>query len=127
MEILGLVNWLAVIIGAFAAFMVGYFWYSPMLFGEKWAKGSGVEMGTASNMPVMAMVTQFLGLLLLALVIGMTAVSEALFTAIVAILATAVLTFSMGAFVKKSNYALFTDLGYIIVSGIVMIAAQGLL
>lgn len=127
MEIFGMVNWLAVIVGAVAAFLVGWAWYSPMLFGTKWAKGSGVEMGTASDMPVKAMATQFLGLFLLALFVGMTAVSDALVTAIVAILATATLTFSMGAFVKKSQYALFTDFGYIIVSGIVMIAAQGLL
>jgi len=127
MEIFGMVNWLAVIVGAVVAFGVGYFWYSPMLFGKKWAEGSGVEMGTASDMPIMAMATQFLGLFLLALVIGLTAVSDALITAIAAILATATLTFSMGAFVKKSNYALFTDFGYIIVCGVVMIAAQGIL
>lgn len=127
MEIFGLVNWLAVIVGAAAAFIVGAFWYGPLLFGKKWAEGSGVALGTASDMPIMAMASQFVGLTLLSLAVGMTAVSDALFTAIIAILATAVMTFSMGAFVKKSNYALYTDAGYIIVSGVLMIAAQNLL
>ena len=127
MEVFGLVNWLAVIVGAIAAFMVGYFWYSPMLFGKKWAEGSKVEMGTAAEMPVMAMATQLIGLFMMALVIGMTATTDDLLTAIVAILAITLMVFSMGAFIKKSNYALFTDAGYILVCGAVMIAAQAIL
>ena len=36
------VSWLAVIVGAIVAFLLGWLWYSPQLFGEKWAAGSGV-------------------------------------------------------------------------------------
>jgi len=127
MEVFAMVNWLAVIAGTVVAFLVGWLWYSPVLFGKKWAEGSGVALGSAEQMPVMAMVSQLAGLFLLALVVGITATTDALITAIVAILATAALTFSMGAFVKKSSYALLTDFGYIIVAGGVMIAMQGLL
>lgn len=127
MEVLGLVNWLAVGAGTVVAFLVGWLWYGPVLFGKKWAEGSGVALGSADEMPVMAMVSQLVGLFMLALMVGITATSDALITAIVAILACAILTFSMGAFVKKSPYALLTDFGYIIVAGVVMIAAQGLL
>jgi len=127
MEDFGMVNWLAVIAGTVAAFLVGWLWYSPILFGKKWAEGSGVALGSAEQMPVMAMLSQLAGLFLLALVVGITATTDALVTAIVAILATATLTFSMGAFVKKSCYALLTDFGYILIAGVVMIAAQGLL
>jgi len=127
MEDFGMVNWLAVIAGTVAAFLVGWLWYSPVLFGKKWAEGSGVALGSAGQMPVMAMLSQLAGLFLLALVVGITATTDALVTAIVAILATATLTFSMGAFVKKSSYALLTDFGYILIAGVVMIAMQGLL
>ena len=41
------VSWLAVIVGAAVAFLVGWLWYSPKLFGPKWAEGVGVQMGTA--------------------------------------------------------------------------------
>ena len=48
------VNWLAVIVGAVAAFLAGWLWYSPRLFGVKWAEGSRVELGSANEMPAFA-------------------------------------------------------------------------
>ena len=121
------VNWIAVILGTVVAFLVGWLWYSPKLFGTGWAAGSGVELGSAQSMPVFAMVSQLVGLFLLALVVGVTATTNALMTAILAILAAATMTMSAGAFVKKSNYALGVDFGYIIVAGVVMIICQGIL
>ena len=37
------VNWLAVIIGFVLAFALGWLWYSPKLFGRKWAEGVGLD------------------------------------------------------------------------------------
>lgn len=119
-------NILAVIVGAVVAFLVGWLWYGPFLFGKKWAEGSGVELGTAQEMPLFAMAMQMLALLLLSMVIGLTATQNALFTAILAILAAACFALSGGAFVKKSTYAMLTDFGYIVVAGIVMILCQGI-
>lgn len=31
------VNWIAVVLGAVANMLLGWAWYSPMLFGKKWA------------------------------------------------------------------------------------------
>jgi hypothetical protein len=50
------VSWTGVIVGAVVSFLVGWLWFSPKLFGTKWAEGVGVELGTAGNMPVGAMV-----------------------------------------------------------------------
>lgn len=119
-------NILAVIVGAIVAFLVGWIWYGP-LFGKKWAAGSGVELGSASSMPVFAMVAQFVALLTLSIVVGITATTSALFTALFAILAAALFVTSAGAFVKKSNEAIAIDFGYIVVAGVVMILSQGLL
>jgi len=120
------VNWLPVGVGTVVSFLVGWAWYSEKLFGKKWAEGSGVTLGSASKMPVFAMVSQLVALLLLALVIGLTAAVNALITAIVAILAVAIFTVSMDSFIKKSTAAVTIDFFYVIVSGVVMIICQGI-
>lgn len=121
------VSWLAVFAGAFLSFLAGWLWYSPMLFGPKWAEGVGVEMGTASDMPVAAMAFQLLGLLLMSWFVGVTAVSNALLTVILATLAFTVLAYSGGLFTKKSSYARNVDAGYWIVALVIMIASQGVI
>ena len=120
------VNWLAVAVGTVVSFLVGWAWYSPKLFGRKWAEGSGVTIDSADKMPVFAMISQLLALFLLALVIGITATNNALFTAIIAILAVAMFIASTGGFVKKSAYAIIVNFSYIICAGIVMILVQGI-
>ncbi|MBL1435603.1 MAG: hypothetical protein COB08_005330 [Rhodobacteraceae bacterium] len=61
------------------------------------------------------------------MVIGLTATTDSLITAIFAILAVGFMVFSNGGFSQKSTYAMLVDLGHAIVSGIVVIGAQGLL
>lgn len=121
------VSWLAVIVGAAVSFLVGWLWYSPKLFGPKWAKGVGVEMGTANDMPAAAMATQLTGLLLMSWFVGVTAASDALLTVILATLAFTVLAYSGGLFTKKSAYARNVDAGYWIVALMIMILSQGLI
>ena len=117
-------NWIAVAAGTVAAFLFGWLVYSPILFIKTWAEGSGVELKPDSKPPMGAMVLQIAGLFCLALVIGITATFNALFAAIFAILAAALLTISNGAFCQKSKAALAIDAGYIIGSGILMIVAK---
>ena len=124
-ELITGVNFIGVFVGAVLSFLVGWLWYSPKLFGPKWAAGVGVEMGTANTMPAVAMVAQFVGLLLLSWLVGVTAVSNALLTIILAAIAFAVLTFAGGQFRKNSTYASLTDAGYLVVSVAVMIVCQG--
>lgn len=120
------VSWLAVVLGAVGAFIVGYFWYSPMLFGKKWAEGNGVEMGTADQMPIGAMVTQLLGLFLMSWFVGVTAASNALLTVILATLAFVVLAYSGALFIKKPAYVRVVDGGYWIACLVVMIIFQAI-
>ncbi len=119
------VSWLAVGVGAVVSFLVGWLWYSPKLFGRQWAEGVGVAMGTASDMPVGAMVSQIVGLALMSWFVGVTAVSNALLTVILATLAFVVLAYSGGMFTKKSSYARNVEAGYWLVSLVIMIACQG--
>ncbi len=127
MEIFSSVNWLAIGVGAVVSFLVGWAWYSPMLFGVKWAEGSKVDLNSADQMPAFAMASQLVALLLLATVIGITALSDDLITAVLAILAVATFNASSAAFVQKTNYAITVDFFYIVVVGAVMIACQGIL
>jgi len=127
MEITANVNWLAVIVGAIVAFLIGWLWYSPMLFGKKWAEGNGVALGSASSMPVAAMVSQAIGLLLMSWFVGVTAASNALLTFILAVVAFTVFAISGALFIKKPRYVIGVDAGYLIVAAIVMFLAQGIL
>ncbi|MGI9401885.1 MAG: DUF1761 domain-containing protein [Rhizobiaceae bacterium] len=126
-ELMNGVNWIAVIVGAVVAFLAGWLWYSPMLFGKKWAEGYGLELGTASEMPVGAMVAQVLGLLLLSWFVGVTAASNALFTVILATVAFTVLGYSGGLFRKNNSYVRNVDAGYWILAVVIMIVVQGIL
>ena len=125
-EIAGGISWIAVIIGAVAAFLAGWLWYSPMLFGPKWAEGVGVEMGTANEMPVGAMISQAVGLLLLSWFVGAMAAANALSTLIIGSLAFAMLAYSGGMFRGNSAYARVTDLGYLVVSVVIMAIVQAI-
>ena len=118
-------NTAAVIAGTVAAFILGMILYHPRVLGTIWANGSNVDLG--GSPPVAAFVLQILGLLSLALVIGMTATINFLGTALLAIAAAALMTVGNGVFSRKSKGALMVDGLYILGGGVLMIAAQGLL
>ena len=126
-EITANVNWIAVIAGFVLSFLLGWLWYSPKLFGTKWAEGVGVDLGAASGMPVAAMVTQAIATFLLAWLVGITAGNNHLATIILVIVAIAVFLYSAGKFAGKSNYAIHTESGFVIVMGVIMIGCQGIL
>ena len=42
-EVLGQVNYLAVLVCTAVAMMLGALWYSPILFGNAWMKGTGLK------------------------------------------------------------------------------------
>ena len=121
------VNWLAVIAGAVAAFVMGWLWYSPKLFGTKWAEGLGVELGSASEMPVGAMVTNIIGLLLMSWFVGVTAANNALLTVVLATVAFTLLGYSGGMFGKQTAYVRNVNAGYWLAALVVMIVCQALL
>ena len=120
------VNWLAVIAGAVAAFVMGWLWYSPKVFGTKWAEGLGVELGSASEMPVGAMVTNIIGLLLMSWFVGVTAANNALLTVILATVAFTLLGYSGGMFGKQTTYVRNVNAGYWIAALVVMIVCQAI-
>jgi len=118
-------NWLAVITGTVVSFLLGWLWYSPKLFGTKWAQGSGVSMD-GSEFPKAAMVTQLVATFLLAWLIGLTATTNSLLTAILIVLTIVFFVVAAGLYVKKNSYAVLTEAGFILVMAVVMIVFQGI-
>lgn len=125
-ELMTGVNWISVLVGGVAAFLMGWLWYSPALFGKKWADDQGLGLGSASEMPVAAMATNMIGLLLLSWFVAVTAASNLLFTLILAVLAFTCLGFSGGLFIKQSGYVRMVNAGYWLVSVVVMIIVQAI-
>ncbi len=123
------VNWLAVIAGTVASFLVGWLWYSPKLFGIKWAEGVGVKL-TDSKLPkgmAIAMAAQLFGTFLFAWMIGVTAANDAPATAVLVALTIAVLQAASGLYSQKSSYAIATESGFVIAMAMVMILCHVLL
>lgn len=126
MEIFAGVNWLAVIVGTVVSFVGCWVWYSPKVFGTKWAEGSGVTMSSDSKPPVLPLIIQLVAFFLLAMVVGITATTNSLFTAIFAILAVATFIASSGGFSQRTGAAIIIESSYVIISGVIMIVCQGI-
>ncbi len=129
-EITENVNWLAVIVGAVLSFALGWLWYSPKLFGTKWAEGVGAKMpegGGSGTPPMQALIVQAIGTFLLSWLVGVTAKNNALLTIILAAVTFMVLVDASGHFTKKSTYARLTEMGFIAAMVVVMIIVQGIL
>lgn len=118
-------NWTAVLVGTIVSFFAGWIYYSVGPIRTTWADGTGISSEPPEKMPMMAMLLQVAGLFLLALVIGMTAQTNALFTAVAAILATSVMVMAQDAFSQKSTAAIGIDGVFVVLAGIIMIVCQG--
>ncbi len=123
-ELIDNVNWIAVIAGTVVAYLLGWLWYSPKLFGTKWAEGVGLKLD-GSGPPSLALVVQFVATFLLAWIIGITAVANALLTAILIVLTVVCLMVASSLFCQKSRYAIATEAGFVVVMAVIMIVCQG--
>jgi hypothetical protein len=124
-DILLNVDWTAVIAGTVISYGLGMLWFGP-LFGRIWAAGShGIT--PPQRPPLLAMALQLLGTFLMSWVIGATATINALVTAGFAILAIATLLTASSLFSQKKLTAVVIEGAFVLVMGVVMIAAQGIL
>ena len=71
-DVLGQLNWLAVIVGAVIYFALGALWYSPVLFARPWQRSIGSDPErTPAEMKPMTYVVPFFAYLVMALAVGM--------------------------------------------------------
>jgi len=47
------VNWIAVLVAGIAAMVVGFLWYSPLLFAKPWAREMGYDLNDKEKMKEM--------------------------------------------------------------------------
>lgn len=118
------VSWLAIIIGTVLGFVLGWLWYSPVLFVKKWAEGIGANMEETGQPPIDAMITQFLGMFLLAWIVALFADSGQYVVILLIVLTFLSLQYANNTFVGKSMYAKMTEAGYIAASTVIMIIVQ---
>ncbi len=120
------INWTATALGAALAYGLGMIWFSPLMFGKTWSTGSH-NIEPPQQPPILAMVILLLGIIALAVVVGLTASIDALGTAIAAILAVVLIVAGMDLFSQKTGKATLVDAGYIVACGVLMIISQGIL
>ena len=125
-EITANVNWIAVLVGTVVSFLLGWLWYSPKLFGRKWAEGVGVKLGAASSAPAAAMVVQLIATFLLSWVVGVTAARNALMTIILIVPMLVLFIVANGFFGKKTGFAVAVEAGFVVAMAVVMIVVQGI-
>ena len=121
------VNWLAVIIGTVLSFILGWAWYSPLLFVKKWIQGINVKPNPDAKMPASAMIVQLLGTFMLSWLVGITAAHNALATILLIFATIIALIIANGIFVSKSSYAIATEAGFVAAMAVVMIGVQAIL
>ncbi|OUS07203.1 hypothetical protein A9Q96_07835 [Rhodobacterales bacterium 52_120_T64] len=120
------INWLATIVGFVLAFGLGMIWFSPKMFGTKWAEGVGLDPEGPKKPPAAAMTAQTVGTFLLAWTVGVTAANDALLTIILFTLTMVVLAGASGFFTGKSAYARHTEGGYMLAMVVIMIISHGI-
>ena len=78
-DLLGDVDWLAVILGALAYFVIGAIWYAPPVFGKAWMAAGGIpDMRGSGQSPGPAIyAVPLLGSILSAVALGMIALATA--------------------------------------------------
>ncbi len=73
-DVLGDLNWLAVLVAALGYFAIGAVWYAPPVFGRIWMTAGGMDMPEAGARPSPAIyLTPLIGSVLSAVALGMLA------------------------------------------------------
>ena len=119
------INWIAVATGTVLAFVAGWVWYSPLLFGDLLADGLDVNM--ANKVPIVPMALQVVGLFLLSWFVGVTAAGEALLTLILGALAFLLLGFSGETFAGHPPAVRLINAGYWVLALVVMILVNAVI
>ncbi len=102
-ELTANVNWIAVVVGAAVAFFLGGLWYSPKVFGKKWAEGVGLSSDDTKHPAAVTLIIQMIGTFLLAWVVGVTETRNALLSIILIVVTIVVLMIAGGLFANKTH------------------------
>ena len=118
------INWAAVVAGAVMSYLAGWFWYSPKLFGERWANAANVTY--SKTPPVAALAMHFSGMVLLSWFVAIMAREELMAATVLFMIAGAVLGYATDGYLKIRTEGKLINAGYWMAMILIMIAAQAL-
>ena len=121
------ISWIAVVTATAASYLLGWLWYSPILFGSKWAEGVGVQLGSAGQMPAAAMIIQLAGTFLLAWLVGLLISAGLTDILLLLTLSMTLLMISSGYYSNKNNHAVVIESSYFILMVAVMATIHSVL
>ena len=118
------VNWLAVGVSTIICYMLAGLWYSPKLFGNRWAEGVGIENGTATKQPTSALVMQFAGTLILAWIMALAHTNGAYPSAVLIVIMAACLLMAGNMLANHSAYSTLVEGSFVVVMALIMTACN---
>lgn len=113
------VSWLAMLAGAALAHVIGWLWYSPGLFGRRWAAGLGKEYD--QSMPVALMIQQAAGLLLISWFVAVCVAADLVAVAILDVLGFSLQNYAGEGFAGHSQDVRLINAGYWFASALAML------
>jgi hypothetical protein len=117
-------SWWAVGISTVLCFMLGGCWYSPILFGTKWAEGVGVETVPEAKQPEGGLVTQLAGTFLLAWLLGLADAINTYPAAALIVLTITTLLIAANPFAENTLYSSLVQGLFVVAMVFVMVACN---
>lgn len=115
------IEWTPTLVSFVAAFALGWLWYSPTLFVERWARESGLNLADKSGSMMMAMIAQAVSTFLFAIVVNVAMMTEGVAYAVLIALVLAGFVKANGLFKKATMYVIRVESGYILAMAALMI------
>lgn len=116
----GSVNWIAIGLGTLISYLLSGFWYSPAMFGEKWAAGTHGNADSSGHPPWSALILQLVGTILLAWLIALAATNDAWVAAFLIVSTVIILMTANNLFAGHSHYATAVQAGFVVVMALIM-------
>ncbi len=118
------VNWLAVGASTIICFMLGALWYSPKMFGVKWAQGVGIKIDDNAKQSVPALVTQFLGTLMFAWVVALAVTNGSIASAVLISITFFFLLIAANLFAEHTVYASVVEGAFVLTMAVIMVVCN---
>lgn len=121
-ELLQNITWVPVLVSFVLAFALGWLWYSPAMFYEKWRIGKGAEV--VQHPMWMPMMAQAGSTLLLAIITNLAANDGHVGHAVLVAITIAGFIKANGFYAGKTRFAIGVEVGYVIAMIAVMVVVN---
>ena len=116
------VSWLAALLGAALAHLVGWAWYSQTFFGDRWAAGLGIEYDR--KMPVHLMAQQLAALFLISWFVAAAVAAGLALLSLLGAFGFCVQNFAGEGFARHPREVRLINAGYLVVAVLAMLSVH---